>query len=157
MQVKCSLFNHWHLCFTRLPCYGRRVRRNAVRLLKMRFTTLYKITYLLFLSFLYGCGTCSIDISFSNDTSVRQEIEITNKNGSVSNFILDSKSDSSYHSDYFMGTKIQFKNQLPNYIFETVDTDHWFGQNHKFYVSIQSDTIKFNDFEFFYWRSEKIK
>ena len=31
MQVKCSLFNHWHLCFTWLPCYGRRVRRNVVR------------------------------------------------------------------------------------------------------------------------------
>ena len=32
MQVKCSLFNHWRLCFTWLPCYRRRVRRNVVRL-----------------------------------------------------------------------------------------------------------------------------
>jgi hypothetical protein len=30
-QVKCSLLNIYQLCFTRLPCYGRRVRRNVVR------------------------------------------------------------------------------------------------------------------------------
>ena len=35
MQVKCSLFNIYQLCFTWLPCYGRRVKRNVVRLLNI--------------------------------------------------------------------------------------------------------------------------
>ena len=51
MQVKCSLFNHWRLCFTWLPCYGRRVRRNVVIHKMKSIILLFTITILI------GCNS----------------------------------------------------------------------------------------------------
>jgi hypothetical protein len=88
---------------------------------------------------------------------MNQVVEIADKNGNISNFMLTPKSDSTYYSEHFFGTTINFKSILPDFIYIAEDVDHWFAKNHKFQISIQSDTIKFNDYQFFYWRSEKIK
>lgn len=106
--------------------------------------------------YLIGC-TCSTEITLSNHSTINQDVEIANKKGIVSNFLLTPNSVSSYYSENFDGTTIKFKSILPDYIYKAVDVDHWFGENHKFQISIQSDTIKFNGYQFFYWRSEKIK
>ena len=106
--------------------------------------------------FMIGC-TCTTEITLSNDSTINQVVEIADKNGGVSNFILQPMADSTYYSENFFGTAIRFKSILPNYIYTARDVDHWFPQNHKFQISIQNDTIKFNGYEFFYWESEILK
>ena len=64
MQVKCSLFNHWYLCFTRLPCYGRRVRRNVVRCFKFYLMKLFKIVKYSFLIGFVSVVLMIIDFKF---------------------------------------------------------------------------------------------
>ena len=116
-----------------------------------------KIKYYLFLFigsiilFTYGCGTCSTEIIFSNNSQSNQSIEITNENGNVTNFVLVPTSDSTYYSEHFSGTTIKFSSLLPRYIYKAEDVDHWFSQNHKFQISIQNDSIRFKDFGEFYW------
>ena len=58
MQVKCSLLNIYQLCFTRLPCYGRRVRRNAVIPLIL-FEGVMSSKLLLFLLFSFVFLSCN--------------------------------------------------------------------------------------------------
>ena len=103
----------------------------------------------------YGCGTCSTEITFVNNSDNNQEVEITDKNNDVEDIELNPISDSTYYSNYFIGTEIRFKSLFPGYIYKAVDVDHWFGKNHKFYIIIQNDTIRFKDSGNFYWRVTK--
>ncbi len=54
MQVKCSLLNIYQLCFTWLPCYGRRVRRNVVRFMKKYLKYIIILFIIVIAFFLYN-------------------------------------------------------------------------------------------------------
>ena len=71
------LFNHWRLCFTRLPCNGRRVRRNVVRRLPREFN-MKTFTVVCSCLMLVGCSAISelhylgIDLSSTGWQKVTQ-------------------------------------------------------------------------------------
>jgi hypothetical protein len=136
MQVKCSLFNHWRLCFTLLSCSGRRVRRNVVRRNKsiMNYRSIVLILFLSLLSsrkFIAQDSTTTIETykNTVNDWAIGIQL------GSSYPFLLStSKKLISNEIGFSFGMEISYKTIFSKFIFCSMDskvkntfylTDEW--------------------------------